>query len=225
MLTAAVAAGGATPASAAQSVTLVDTLGAASPTTTFSVFGSGGWVVSANEILGPKFTLAQPTVITEIGGFLSTGFFGESTLPLVVEIRPSVGDAPDLGSVLGTFALSSDNQPLVISYESTSPNIVLPAGEYFALFAAQDGGGGIMLQTASIPFTYRAGLSPFGFVNVLTGATRASPGEYGAVRILGVLLPTSADDCKDEGWQAFGIFKNQGDCVSFVATHAKNTPA
>ena len=25
------------------------------------------------------------------------------------------------------------------------------------------------------------------------------------------------------GWQAFG-FKNQGDCVSFVATHGKNEP-
>jgi hypothetical protein len=26
------------------------------------------------------------------------------------------------------------------------------------------------------------------------------------------------------GWQTFGIFKNQGDCVSFVATGGKNGP-
>jgi hypothetical protein len=38
--------------------------------------------------------------------------------------------------------------------------------------------------------------------------------------------PTSKDDCKDGGWQTFTSpsFKNQGDCVSFVATHGKNPP-
>jgi hypothetical protein len=38
-------------------------------------------------------------------------------------------------------------------------------------------------------------------------------------------LPTSKDECKDGGWQSFGVFKNQGDCVSFVATGGKNQPA
>jgi hypothetical protein len=37
-------------------------------------------------------------------------------------------------------------------------------------------------------------------------------------------LPTSADQCKNGGWQAYGVFKNQGDCVSYVATHGKNQP-
>jgi hypothetical protein len=37
-------------------------------------------------------------------------------------------------------------------------------------------------------------------------------------------LPTSKDQCKDGGWQSFGVFKNQGDCVSFVATHGKHDP-
>jgi hypothetical protein len=30
-------------------------------------------------------------------------------------------------------------------------------------------------------------------------------------------LPTSKDQCKHGGWRTFGIFKNQGACVSFVA--------
>ncbi len=34
-------------------------------------------------------------------------------------------------------------------------------------------------------------------------------------------LPTDKDQCKDGGWQTFGVFKNQGDCVSFVATGGK----
>jgi hypothetical protein len=39
------------------------------------------------------------------------------------------------------------------------------------------------------------------------------------------LLPTSKDQCKNGGWRTFGVFKNQGDCVSFVATKGKNQPA
>ena len=36
--------------------------------------------------------------------------------------------------------------------------------------------------------------------------------------------PTSKDECKNGGWQSFSnpTFKNQGDCVSFVATGGKN---
>jgi hypothetical protein len=38
------------------------------------------------------------------------------------------------------------------------------------------------------------------------------------------VLPTSQDQCKEGGWQTFEVFKNQGDCVSFVATRGKNQP-
>jgi hypothetical protein len=38
-------------------------------------------------------------------------------------------------------------------------------------------------------------------------------------------LPTTKDDCKNGGWRTFGIFKNQGDCVSFVATGGRNQPS
>jgi hypothetical protein len=37
-------------------------------------------------------------------------------------------------------------------------------------------------------------------------------------------LPTTKDQCKNGGWRAFSVFKNQGDCVSFVATGGKNPP-
>ena len=43
-------------------------------------------------------------------------------------------------------------------------------------------------------------------------------------------VPSAKDDCKDGGWQTFkdtdgsSMFKNQGDCVSFVATGGKNKP-
>jgi hypothetical protein len=38
-------------------------------------------------------------------------------------------------------------------------------------------------------------------------------------------LPLSKDQCKNGGWKAYGVFKNQGDCVSFVATGGRNGPA
>jgi hypothetical protein len=38
--------------------------------------------------------------------------------------------------------------------------------------------------------------------------------------------PTSKDQCKNEGWRDFGsTFKNQGDCVSYLATHGRNQPS
>jgi hypothetical protein len=37
-------------------------------------------------------------------------------------------------------------------------------------------------------------------------------------------LPVSKDQCKNGGWRSYGVFKNQGDCVSFVASRGKNPP-
>ncbi len=39
--------------------------------------------------------------------------------------------------------------------------------------------------------------------------------------------PTSKAECKKGGWKSFSTlgFKNQGDCVSYVATVGKNLPA
>ena len=41
-------------------------------------------------------------------------------------------------------------------------------------------------------------------------------------------LPTAKEQCRDGGWQLYfdgtSRFKNEGDCVSFVATGARNTP-
>jgi hypothetical protein len=38
-------------------------------------------------------------------------------------------------------------------------------------------------------------------------------------------LPTSKDQCKHGGWRNFPGFKNQGACVSFVATGGKDPPS
>ena len=40
-----------------------------------------------------------------------------------------------------------------------------------------------------------------------------------------ILAPTDAEaDCKKGAWEDWGVFKNQGDCVSYVETQGKNEP-
>ena len=58
----------------------------------------------------------------------------------------------------------------------------------------------------------------------LSGATAIAAGRDHSLALIGPRLPTSADECKDGGWKTFDGFKNQGDCVSYVSTHGKNTP-
>ncbi len=38
-------------------------------------------------------------------------------------------------------------------------------------------------------------------------------------------MPTTLAQCKKSGWGDYPVFKNQGDCVSYVASGGKNPPA
>lgn len=176
---------GVAPLWASDTFTIVDTLGAATPTTKFDRPGSGGLTISAFQQGGPQFTLTQQTVITEIGGFIADGG-SPGTAPVVVQIRPSVNGSPDPSTVLATFVLSSDNDPSLISYEFTTPDRTLEAGSYFALFAEPAGSlaDHYLLANASSPFTYTAGVPTLG---ALCGGSpcTVSPSLPAAVRILG----------------------------------------
>jgi hypothetical protein len=71
--------------------------------------------------------------------------------------------------------------------------------------------------------TYVADNGDTGVVSV--SATGAVGGSGAFTEVFGPRLPTSADQCKKDGWKSYGAFKNQGDCVSYVATKGKNKPA
>jgi hypothetical protein len=62
--------------------------------------------------------------------------------------------------------------------------------------------------------------NPVGFPFVNLGLTS---GDY--VVVDAPPLPTTLEQCMNTGWMPYGIFKTQGDCVSFVATGSKNPPA
>jgi len=218
----------------ATTITIVDTLGVATPATTFSIFGAGGISIGHGWRVGPRFVLTAPTVVTEIGGFLS--HWGNcnnscpSQLPFTVEIRRAVNGLPDPLNVIATFTYPRDDHPTVISYESVAPKILLGAGTYFALFAtpgATDNTG--LLGNVLLPSGahYFAGVTALAFFD----PDPSRPGDRwwietdpGAVRILGIVAPTSKNQCKGGGWQTFQIFKNQGDCVSHVAAGGKKGP-
>jgi hypothetical protein len=177
------------PAAQAVDTTILDTLGAATPTTTFSVFGSGGMVIASSQLVGPRFMVNEDTVITEIGAFLNNcaSIVGgvpqcPDALPLTVQIRPSVAGLPDPSTVLATLVLSHDDDPLLVSYESVSPNLKLEPGEYFALFAPQqEQDVGFVLASTN---EYRAGIVTMGFLDPTSGDASASD-QFAAVRIAG----------------------------------------
>lgn len=182
------------PASADE-CTVLDTLKGVSTSTDFSVFGTGGQGLGLTTLLtGPEFTLTETTTITEIGGFVNncTSIISgvpqcPAPSPLAVQIRPADGGVPDLDTVLGTFTLSHDDDPLVISYESAETNLTLQPGTYFAMFTTSETDeAGFLLSFASSPFAFTADSLTLGFLRLDDGTSaRSSSPLAAAVRILG----------------------------------------
>jgi hypothetical protein len=89
---------------------------------------------------------------------------------------------------------------------------------------------GINFSTSPIPTTYTATIN--GTQPDTGTATVVVEGLLGSVAPLtfsenfassGEVQLTSKEQCKNGGWLSFG-FRNQGDCISFVATGGKNPP-
>lgn len=80
------------------------------------------------------------------------------------------------------------------------------------------------------PFAIGAGPTTFSGSGPLQFAQNDSVGQSynnsGSFAVTITFTLTSTDACKDGGYQHFaGLFKNQGDCVAFVATDGKNPPS
>jgi hypothetical protein len=118
------------------------------------------------------------------------------TLPLIVQIRPSLNGVPDPNTLIASFTLSQDNNPLVFSYESVEPNLPLEPGEYFALFTAQGNDSGFLLDNVLLskdgePLSYYfANTVHFGYIydlGIISIPYRV------AVRILGSICDSDND--------------------------------
>jgi hypothetical protein len=174
---------------ASATISIVDSLGSATPTTTFASSTTGGLSISSSQLVGPKFTLTQTTNLTEIGAFVNncldfTG--GELQCPrtLTVQIRPETNGVPDPSIIFASFALSQDNDPLTVSYESVAINLFLQPGTYFALFVPEGNDVGILLAD-NRPVNYQAELIELGILHPPDESLSDVVEFPGAVRILG----------------------------------------
>jgi hypothetical protein len=196
----ALGAGSTGPAAAQGTGTVLDTLGPVAPTTQFSVFGSWGQPVAGGSYsVGPTFTINERTKLTEVGAFLNNCasiIMGvpqcPQRQPFVVEIHRvkihgvTEGLVPPGGAVqpfvIDEFPLSDDNDPLLVSYESAAPNIILEPGTYVALITAQGTDGGWVLGGAQVPFSY---LSESTQIAVVQPGLSYLTHQYLGMRILG----------------------------------------
>ena len=172
-------------------ISIVDSLGAATPATQFSIFGSGGVSILPTQFVGPQFTLAEPTTITEIGGFANSSIVQGGTVvnaaPFIVQIHLSTGGIPD-PMVLTSLTLShQNNNPLLLAYESVTTSLPLGPGTYFAMFAPQGSDEGFLLGSATIPFDYSAEFITMGCIGASCGGGVFA--QSAATRILGEPVP------------------------------------
>jgi hypothetical protein len=176
-----------------KTITIIDALGIATPATKFNIGGTAAWTIGPTQSVGTRFTLTRDTFITEIGGFVNNF---SSNSPILVQIRPSVAGIPSTSTVIATFRLSNDDNPVIFSFESVNPRLILKAGTYFALFAlphVPEGsvGGGLLENAPLFSPPYAAGPLLVGILDPATG-TSSIVEERGAVRILG-RVPNAAD--------------------------------
>jgi hypothetical protein len=109
------------------------------------------------------------------------------------------------GTSFGSFPVAGGGEDDVLSFPLNTAGV--------AAFNAARGGffsiGGSTPNVAGLGDHYLYGVS----------------GGSGTQQLVVTCLPATKEECKNGGWRSFPGFKNQGDCVSFVATGGKNPPA
>jgi hypothetical protein len=151
----------------------------------------------------------------------ATFFTGVANLTIDARSGPS-GENPT-GEATADDGVGTDTGSVTCLYVSANRATV---GVDFAAV----GGGWFFLEDSN-----GAGPDSFAGVGTLTGeAPTACPPESprALTAVAGDIVvhdtqpfPTSRDQCKNDGWRNYGTtFKNQGECVSFVATGGKNPP-
>ena len=171
-----------------------------------------------------------------------------------MRLLPAIGFAVVLSSAVATAqgvvpatitvdpvgVLSADHTQVVLTGTLVCDVVVVPNAKFGVQLIQFDESGPVGVGLADGLFTACDGL-PHAWTLVANGAF--APGAAIAVATINnngntggsitditlvdppPALPTSAEQCKKGGWQSFGgVFKNQGDCVSFVATGGKNSP-
>jgi hypothetical protein len=157
--------------------------------------------------------------------------------PPVVGINATDDSAAEAGSATGTFTITRSGDltgPLTVNY--TISGSATNGTDYASLSGSVTIGAGVASATVvvtpvddaadetneTVILTLAAGAGHT--IGSSNSDTVTIADNDGPTPVPGT-MPTSKDQCKNGGWQTFGVFKNQGDCVSWVATGGKNPPA
>ncbi len=193
-------------------VTAAGDAGAGLPTVaSFDVTGSGASNAAEFDVGHP--TSSAPGTDPEGGGLYQTPNTGSGSYILSADIasnNPAFGQ----NSSCGLFELMLDGNVVASHDFGPCPGA---ATQRFSL-ASPDVGLTAGAHEVRVRITRPYGEDP------------GSPHEYVddvALTLVPSLpsLPTAKQQCMNGGWKAFSGFKNQGDCVSYVATGGRNQPA
>ena len=157
--------------------------------------------------------------------------------PVTVTIDATDDSAAEAGSAPGTFTVTrtgATTAALTVNYTisgsatngsdyaSVSGSVTIAAGATSATVMVTPIDDAIDENNETVVLTLAAGTGyAIGGANndTVTIADNDGPTTTPGNR------PTAKDQCKQGGWETFGVFKNQGDCVSWFATGGKNPPA
>jgi hypothetical protein len=153
-----------------------------------------------------------------------------TTAPLTVEIRTLSGGVPSQTVLASASVLAADVPTGIGAQNWVSVPLTPPApsvaGTQYAIVLSAPSAASFAYEwvvSSGAAATYADGSFLRSFNS---GASwTADAFDNGFKTYVTAALPTSKAQCKKGGWRDFEVFKNQGDCVSFVATKGKNPPS
>jgi hypothetical protein len=148
---------------------------------------------------------------------------------LNVEIR-SVASGVPTNTVLATATVSESSVPsggpsVWVSVPFNAPAPSTAGTQYAIIVYAPSGfcGGDCWMWSGAVADPYAGGAALFAVDGVnWVGNEAQLDFAFKTYVSPGLPLPTSKEQCKDDGWRAFAVFKNQGDCVSLVEARGAN---
>jgi len=193
---------------------------AATTTTLGQTMSSGTFKCGEYWLLQTDSAYAVPAGTWEVSSWSTQGGLEAGSMALVIFRAAGSG----MYTVVGASPVESLTAGTLNAFTLASP-ISVQAGDLLGMYenGAYCGSG----DAGSVFGAFGTGALTVGAtVKPTWGNTSFRANISATLTSLAPALPTSAGDCKSGGWQTFGgQFKNQGDCVSYVATRGKNAPA
>jgi len=144
----------------------------------------------------------------------------------------STWSASNIGSGTGNYSLSPSGFNNPNPYYATTSDMTVGASyttnevlgtNVSAICSINGGGYALVGYTTGDTLALAAAATP---TPTIPAFTNLQTNKFVIVWNKSCTKLTNSDQCKNDGWKSYGsTFKNQGDCVSYVATQGKNQPS